>query len=313
MRVLITGGTGFVGPAIVRSLLAEGHEVTLLIHKTRGPFTEEAPPGLAFAQGDVTRPEGLRAAAQGHDAVVHLVALRRGSPGDFERAHVDATRNVLAAAKAAGARRFLHMSAHGVKPDGTPYQRTKSRAEALVKESGHAWTIFQPTFITGPPEGKAEGFDQEFARIARSAPALPNFAGGRFLLQPVAKRDVALAFARALAQPASEGKTYVLAGPEALTWEQYLRRLCDVVGVRRPLLPAPAWLLLPVAGLLGGFAWFPASRDELAMLFEGHAGDATEAARDLGLTWTDHRAALEEALAAPGGSRTPPSGAARPA
>lgn len=295
MRVLVTGGTGFVGPAIVRALVAEDHEVTALVHRSRG--TLEPGPRLRLVEGDVTEAASLTKALAGHDAVVHLVALRRGRPAEFERLHVEATRNVLAAAKQSGARRFLHMSAHGVERQGTPYQQSKARAETLVKSSGLAWTIFRPTFVTGPAEGKAGGFDQEFAAIARAAPVLPSFAGGKFLLQPVAKRDVALAFARALTRPRAEGETYVLAGPEALTWDAYLKRLCAALGLKRPLAPVPAWLILPAASLLGGFAWFPASRDELQMLFEGHAGDPADAVRDLGLTLMDHPAMLREAVA----------------
>lgn len=295
MRVFVTGGTGFVGPAIVRAMLAARHEVTALVHRDRGALP--ADPRLTVAHGDVTRPDTFAEAVRGHDAVVHLVALRRGKPEDFERLHVQATRHVLDAAQAAGVRRFLHMSAHGVERRSTPYQRTKLEAEELVQGSVLAWTIFRPTFITGPPEGKAQGFDQEFAAIARSNPVLPNFAGGTFRLQPIAKRDVAAAFTRALDEPKAAGKTYVLAGPEAITWEEYLRRLNEALGLKRPLAPVPKWAILPAASLLGRFSWFPASHDELQMLFEGHAGDSSEAARDLGLAWQGHREMLREALA----------------
>lgn len=295
MRVFVTGGTGFVGPAIVRALLAARHEVTALVHRSRGTLPEH--PQLRTVQGDVTDAASFAPHLAGHDAVIHLVALRRGRPEEFERLHVQATRHVLAAAKAAGARRFLHMSAHGVERRGTPYQRTKLQAEELVQGSGLAWTIFRPTFVSGPAEGEAEGFDQEFARIARAAPVLPNFAGGAFLLQPVAKRDVALAFVRALDEPKADHQVYVLAGAEAITWRQYLGRLNEALGLKRPLAPVPALAILPLASLLGRFSWFPASHDELQMLFEGHAGDNTPAARDLALSWLPHREMLREALA----------------
>lgn len=293
MNVFVTGGTGFVGPAIVRALLGEGHDVTVLVHERRGTLPET--PRLRIVEGDLTDASTCAKALGGHDAVVHLVGIRRGSPAEFERLHVEATRQLLHAARRAGATRVLYMSAHGVERQGTPYQKTKHKAEELVKASGLAWTIFRPTFITGPREGDAGGFDHEFAAIAKSSPVLPSFAGGKFLLQPVAKRDVAMAFARALTRPIAEGKTYVLVGPEALTWDDYLRRLCEVLGLKRPLAPVPGWLILPAAGVLGGLS--PASPDELRMLFEGHAGDAGEAARDLDIVFQDHPAMLREALA----------------
>jgi uncharacterized protein YbjT (DUF2867 family) len=304
MRVLVTGGTGFVGPAIVRALLGAGHQVTLLVHRDAAPF-DPPPPGLSPHHGDVTDLASLGGLGP-HDAVVHLVAIRRGKPADFERMHVDATRHVLQAAKDVGARRFVHMSAHGVKPDGVPYQRTKHRAEELVKASGIAWTIFRPTFITGPPEGDAVGADQEFADMARSTPFMPDF--GDFALQPVAKRDVAQAFLAALERDAAIGQTYALAGPDKVTWKEYIRTIEDVIGKPRPFLPAPPWLILPVASVLGGL--LPASHDELAMLVEGHTPDGSPAARDLGVRYTPWRTALEEALAAPRGSRTRRTGTA---
>lgn len=293
MNVFVTGGTGFVGPAVVRALLGEGHEVTALVHKRRGTLPEAT--RLRTVEGDVGDANTYAKFLGGHEAVVHLVAIRRGSAAEFERLHVEATRQLLHAARRTGATRVLYMSAHGVERRGTPYQRTKHQAEELVKGSGMDWTIFRPTFITGPKEGDAEGFDHEFAAIAKSSPVLPSFAGGKFLLQPVAKRDVAVAFARALTRPVAHGRTYVLAGPEALTWDGYLRRLCKVLGVKRPLAPVPGWLVLPAAGVLGGLS--PASPDELRMLFEGHAGDASEAARDLDVAFQDHPSMLREALA----------------
>lgn len=310
MRVLVTGGTGFVGPGVVRELLARGHEVTLLVHRSPGPFTGDEK-GLRLQRGEVLDPESLRRAAAGSEAVVHLVGLRREAPRrglTFERLHVEATRHALEAAKAAGARRFLHMSASGVERRRTGYQRTKSEAEDLVRAAGLEWTIFRPTLVTGPAEGHAGGFDHEMADLVRRAPFAPSFAGGRFTVQPVAKRDVGLAFARALEEPRSVGKVYVLAGPDRLTWDDYLRALCEALGRRRLLAPLPRGLVLAAAGLLGGFAWLPATREELEMLFEGVEGDASEAARDLGIAFSGYRRALAEALANP--PRAPPRRAA---
>lgn len=297
MRVFATGATGFVGPAIVRQLLERGHEVTVLEHRSRGPFRKDE--GVAVRHGDVTSPASLQGALDGHDAVVHLVAIRRGRPADFQRLHTEATRNLLDASKQAGVRRFLYMSAEGVERERTPYEHTKMESERMVKASGLDWTIFRPTFITGPAEADAGGFDHEFAAMLRRGAVMPNFDGGRFKVQPVAKADVARAFAVAVDRPEAVLKTYGLAGPDVLTWKEYLRALGDMVGRNPRLVPAPKWLVLPMAGVFGGFSWFPASRDELVMLIGDHAEDSSAAQADLGLTLTPWRSALEEALRHP--------------
>ncbi|MHB8603971.1 MAG: NAD(P)H-binding protein [Thermoplasmatota archaeon] len=299
MRVFVAGGTGFVGPAIVRAFLAAGHDVTALVHHESGALPA-ADARLRFVAGDVTDPASYASAVDGHDAFVHLVALRRAFPRrglTFDRLHTMAARGAIAAAYAAGVRRFLYMSAVGVRQGGTDYQRTKWESEEALKASGLRWTIFRPTFVTGVKEGAAQGFDQEFARIARRAPALPDFGGGRFVIRPIAKRDVAAAFVAALERPVAIGKTYELAGPDAVTWREYLRTLCRTLRIRRALAPVPRGFILPVARVFERFAWFPASRDELAMLMEGADADPAPAVRDLGLDLMPWRDALREALA----------------
>lgn len=280
MKVAVTGGTGFVGPAIVEELLRAGHEVVVLEHERPVPVAPY--PRLARAPGSVGDPGSLREAFRGCDAVVHLVAIIREKPGTrttFERVHVEGTRNVVEAARAEGARRFLLMSANGVELDlDTAYLRTKRAMERMVREAGFDWTIFRPSYIAGDAPG---GFDAQFAGILDKAPVLPSFAGGRFEIQPVSRHDVAQAFARALATPESVGKTYVLVGPERMAWRDYLRRLARLRGVRRPLVRVPRWGILTLARALGPL--FPADADQLRMMMAGNVGDASEAVKDLQL------------------------------
>lgn len=281
MRVAVTGGTGYVGPAIVSEFLKAGHEVNVLEH--RRPLDLPDAPHLRRMEGDVLDPESLRRAFEGVDAVVHLVAILHEKPQKgitFERMHVDATRNVLEAAKEVGVRRILHMSANGVDDDSvdTAYFRTKREAEQLVRESGLEWTIFRPSYVAGSKEG---GFDAQFADIVDKAPLLPSFAGGKFEIQPISRRNVAEAFARALETPEAVGEAYTLVGPERFTWNEYLRRLADVRGRKRMLAHVPRWFILSAATVAGPV--FPASPDQLRMLMAGNAGDPSHAVHDLHL------------------------------
>ena len=280
MKVAVTGGTGYLGPAVVQALLDAGHEVVALEH--RRPVDVADAPRLRRVAGDVGDAESLRRAFAGCEAVVHLVAIIREVPRKgvtFERVHVEGARNVVEAAKEVGVRRFLLMSANGVERADTPYFRTKLEMERLVKEAGFAWTVFRPSYIAG---GRAGGFDAQFADIVDKAPVLPLFGGGRFEMMPVSRRDVATAFARALERPVSVGKTYVLVGPERFTWKEYLQKLMRLRRRRKPMMPVPGALIVGVARLAGPL--FPADPDQLRMLMRGNVGDPSEAVKDLGLT-----------------------------
>ena len=146
-------------------------------------------------QGDVTdagEPRG--AAVEGQDVVVHLVALLAGPPEEFERVMEQGTRDLVAAAKDAGVRRFVLMSALGTDEetkDLVPYYHAKWEMEQAVQGSGLEHVIFRPSFIFGPGGGAL----QQFARIAKLAPVTPIVGPGTQRIQPIWIDDVAAYFA----------------------------------------------------------------------------------------------------------------------
>lgn len=293
MRVAVTGGTGYLGPAVVEELLRAGHDVVVVENKRALPVASTA--RLHRARGDVGDRDALRLAFEGADVVVHLVAILREDKKrgvTFERVHVRGTENVVAAATTAGVKRFLFMSANGADSGmDTPYFRTKLAMEEIVKASDMQWTIFRPSYIAGAREG---GFDKQFADIVDTAPILPSFAGGKFQIQPISRRNVAQAFARAVADAHTVGKTYTLVGPETMTWNEYLRKLAKLRRRNRPLVYAPGWAMILMARVLGPL--FPADADALRMLMLGNTGDPEPAVKDLGLTldtWEEAVAGLE--------------------
>ena len=194
MKVLVTGGTGFVGPAIVRRLVEDGHTVRVLEHT---PGASAALPSQEAVEGSMTDAASLRRAVEGQDAVVHLVALLTGSPEEFRRVMEEGTRELVAAAREAGVQRFVLMSALGTSEetkDLVPYYHAKWQMEQDVKASGLEHVIFRPSFVFGR-EGGALG---QFKKIARLAPVTPIVGPGTQRLQPIWVEDVAAYFAAGL-------------------------------------------------------------------------------------------------------------------
>ncbi|MCF7991886.1 MAG: complex I NDUFA9 subunit family protein [Thiohalocapsa sp.] len=292
MKIGIIGGTGFVGSHIVDKLCSDGHEVRLL---TRPGSEHKAPTHTAvtMVSGNVADETSIQACFEGCEAAIYLIGILREDPKagiTFDALQRRGAERAITVAQEAGVRRFLLMSANGVDEAKTPYQTTKLDAESALKATSLEWTIFRPSVIFGDPQGRMEFCTQLKSDLIESpmpAPLfykglLPTDAGG-FALAPVHVDDVAAAFAAALVNPQAVGQTYELCGPDALTWKQILQTIAGATGKRKLMLPAPADLIAPVAGLLDGFSWFPVTRDQLVMLLSGNTCSDDGFAR-LGLT-----------------------------
>jgi uncharacterized protein YbjT (DUF2867 family) len=265
--ILVTGGTGFIGPKIVHRLRAEGQEVRCLVRdRRRGRQLESW--GSELIEGDVTDRASLDGAVAGCDTVVHLVAIIAGRRRDFERVMEQGTRNLVEAAKATGVRRFVLMSALGATEatrDLVPYYHAKWDMEQTVRGSGLEHVIFRPSFVFGPDGGAL----QQFKRVARLSPVTPVVGSGRQRLQPIWVEDVAAYFAAAVDRPDAAGRTFELGGPDVVTWNELWDRLKRALGVRRPSVHVPTRLLRAQAVLLERLPSPPVTRDQLTMLEAG--------------------------------------------
>jgi NADH dehydrogenase len=264
MTVLVTGGTGFIGPHVVHALRAKDAPVRALV-RNPARATRLAAWGVELAPGDVTDPASLRVACEGVDAVVHLVAIIRGKPADFERVMSEGTRNVVAAAREAGVRRFVLASALGLderSKDAVPYFAAKWEMERAVRESGLEHVIFRPSFVFG----RDGGVLPTFVRLARYTPVTPIIGAGRQRLQPIWVEDLAEYYARALDEPAAANRTFELGGPDAVSWNEFWERLKRVLGVRRPSIHVPVGAMRLQAGLTERLPGAPVTRDQLTML-----------------------------------------------
>jgi|UniRef100_A0A7V6A280 uncharacterized protein YbjT (DUF2867 family) len=283
MRVLVTGATGFVGREIVQELLLRGHEVRALVR--RGSEKKLTPEKrVEIFPGDCLQPETLIPAAAGCAAVIHLVGIIREFPGrgvTFERLHVEATRHIVDAARAAGVRRYLHMSALGARPEpADPYHVTNFRADQYVTASGLTYTIFRPSVIYGPGDQSINLFVRQIQRLS----FFPVIGDGQYQLQPVPVDTVARAFTLALELPQTENRIYDVGGPEPLTFDEIVDTIAAVVNRRVKKIHQPVWTMRWAAKLCGRFRWFPLSPGQLRMLLEGSTCDPTAFYQDFGLS-----------------------------
>ena len=267
--ILVTGGTGFVGPRVIHALRAAGKDVRALV---RSPGSQRVTTlkswGVEVVEGDATDPASLRRAVEGCETVVHLVAIIQGSPSDFERVMSAATRDLLTAARDVGVSRFLLMSALGVSErtkDLVPYYRAKWEMERTVREAGIEHVIFRPSFIFGERGGALE----QFKRLARLSPVTPIVGSGERRIQPIWVEDVAEYFVRGLDLDAATNSTFELGGPDVVTWNDFWTQLKRALGVRRPSLHVPVGLMRLQALVLERLPNAPVTRDQLTMLEAG--------------------------------------------
>jgi uncharacterized protein YbjT (DUF2867 family) len=293
MRVFVTGATGFVGPAVANAIADAGHELRVLERKP-GAWSEAGIRCQAAVQGDVTDSETIRRAVQDIDVVVHLVAIRQGKPKEFERVMVGGTRNLLAAAKDAGVRRFVLMSALGVTEqtkDLVPYYGAKWTEEQDTKASGLEHVIFRPSFIFG----RDGGILPTFKKLAKLAPVTGIIGSGEQKIQPIWIDDVGAYFAQAIDRPEAANRTFEVGGPDVVSWNEFWQRLRAQLGIRRrPTMHLPTGLMkIPavVTERLPGN--IPLTRDLLKML---EAGDNVVSNDDAVRTFGISLVALDEQL-----------------
>jgi len=283
VKIFVTGATGFVGQEVLQQLHRAHHSARILVRNRASPVVRklQANYHLEVEAGDVLQPDSLARALSGIETVIHLVGIiSQVGESTFESIHVRGTNNVLDAAKQAGVRLFVHMSALGTRPNARSlYHQTKWTAEEKVRQSGLDYTIFRPSIIFGP----RDQFARLFAKISRFSPIVPIIGDGRARSQPVAVEVVALAFVRSLTEFAARGQTLDLCGPETLTFNELIAQILESLGRKRLKIHIPMGIAQAQAGVL---EWTfpkllrrapPLNRDQLIMLQEDNVGESAKA------------------------------------
>ncbi len=283
MRVLITGGCGFIGLAAARALRARGHTVRLLSSSRSGEQD-----GFPVVQGDVRQEPSLSVAAQGIEAAV-IAHQFRGFPIErpathdtFREVDADGTRHVLAALKAHGdPQSVVYLSGAAVRDDQAgahPGVDAKLDAEKYVRESGLPWTVLRASIVYGPG-------DHYFSRLAgmiARGPVVPVLGDGRALAEPIHGDDLAQAVAASLEHPQG---LLDACGPDALSANATLDLLMQALGRRRPLVHLPLGPMNAAAAVLERLPAPPLTRGLIAFTRFDNTGHGLNADRALGLTF----------------------------
>jgi uncharacterized protein YbjT (DUF2867 family) len=301
LRVLVTGGTGFVGTHVVNALERRGHSVAVLARDPERARNRYNRP-VEVVAGNVLDPASIARAAAGRDAIVHLVGIIfQTRTQTFDAMHRVASAHVVAAAKDRGLRRLLHMSAMGASEDApSEYGRTKAAGERAVRESGLDWTIFRPSLIFGP----GDGFFSGLAPIVRRNPGfIPVIGNGRTRFMPVSVYDVARVFADSLEKPETIGRVFEVGGPQTFTLDELYLEIARAVGKpRKRRLHFPLWWgRLLARGFermyrLGLLDAPPLTRDQLKSLSRDNVADTSETVAAFGGEWRQLRPGLRETL-----------------
>jgi NADH dehydrogenase len=243
--LLVSGGTGFIGSAIVRELLARGEVVGVLgrdSSKVRRLYGDS----VEAREADVTRPgEALEEAMRGVAVAIDCVQFPNYPIEDksrgwtFEAVDLKGAINQVDAAVRAGVRRYVYLSGVGAAPDAKEHWfRFKWQAEQHLRESGLEWVVVRPTWVYGPNDDSLN----RIIGFADYLPFVPTFGGGKQPMQPVFIDDVARVVSDAALRPEAANRLFELGGPEVMTMDDVYRTALAVQGRKRPILHQPVFV-----------------------------------------------------------------------
>ncbi len=238
-NILVLGGTGFVGRSVCARLVERsggaGGAIVVPTRRLARAKHIQFLPTVQLALADVHDEAQLARLVAGCDAVINLVAILHGSPGEFQRVHVDLPAKLARVCLAANVKRVVHVSALGV-TDRAPsqYLRSKAGGELMLKSARLDLSVLRPSVIFG----EHDSLLNLFASLQAVFPVVP-LGGATAQFQPVWVEDVAAAIVRCLDEPATIGQTYECAGPRVYTLKELVELAGRLSGHERPVLALP--------------------------------------------------------------------------
>lgn len=264
MDVLVAGGTGFIGTSLCRALDERGHEVTAF---ARDPTGATLPDDVARVAGDVRSKNDLRAALEGMDVVVNLVALSplripAGGEGMHEKVHTVGTENIVDVAESTPVERIVQLSGQGAdRAAPTRYLQSKGRAEEIVRDAEVPATVFRPSVVFG--DG---GEFVSFTRKLTPPILAPLPGGGKTKFQPIWIGDFGPMIADAVTDAEHQGETYAIGGPEVLSLAEVAKLSRRARGQRTRIVPIPMGLAGIGMSIMGNLPGFPFGADQYRSL-----------------------------------------------
>lgn len=237
-KILVLGGTGFVGRHVCEALTRAGLQVTVATRRAKHASVVQTLPGLEVLEADVHQEAELARLLPGHGAVVNLVAVLHGTQRQFQQVHVDLPAKLVRAMAAAGVDRLVHVGALGASADGpSNYLASKHAGEQVVRQSDLSWTVLRPSVVFGAEDRLLN----TFATLQSVAPFVP-LAGADTRFQPVWVGDLARAVVQCLLKPQTGGQVYEIGGPDTYTLADMVRVAGRLSGNPRPVIGLPVAL-----------------------------------------------------------------------
>jgi NADH dehydrogenase len=280
--ITVFGGTGFLGSAIVRTLLRQGSSVRVATRHPEREQTSDHPESVMAVQADVRDEASVEAALEGSRAVVNAVGLYVEKGADtFESVHVHGAGNVARLAARVGVERLVHVSGIGAStPSSSSYVRARAGGERIVNESYPDATIVRPSVLFGPGDSFLSAIDG----ISRLSPVFPLFGSGDTRMQPVFVEDVAEAVARILEDSATRARISELGGPRVYSYREIIEAVLHYRGRRRVLLPIPFGIWTLQARLLALMPDPPLTEDQVVLMRDDNVvGKGVATLDDLGI------------------------------
>ena len=279
MNVAIFGATGFVGKYLLEELKKHDYNAQMLIRKGSENKIDISS-NHKIILGDISNKDAIKQTLKDADAIIYTIGIIREFKRKniiFDYLHHQGIKNVIEEAEKLKIKRFVLMSANGVKKEGTKYQTSKYLGEMALINSNLNWTIFRPSLIFGDSDGR----DEFCAQLKKDMLSLPfpaplfhkgllPFNAGQFKMSPIHVKNVASFFVKSIKMDNTFNKTYELGGPNDYTWKEIINIISNAYGKNKWTIPTPVIPIKLLAYLFDSFKWFPITNGQLTMLLEGN-------------------------------------------